>query len=141
MENKTCRECHKPLGPGRIDRKFCSDSCRTEYNNKSRRGIRFSEDEDGFPLVEVSHEHAIKHIQQVLINNREIFKQIPVINPTTIAVERLEDLGFNFNYCSSARIVNGKLHRFCYDFGYYLHDEGTITAYWDENELIDLPFK
>jgi predicted nucleic acid-binding Zn ribbon protein len=32
MSEKNCLECSTPLGPGRSDRKFCNDICRTAYN-------------------------------------------------------------------------------------------------------------
>lgn len=138
MESKTCRECGKPLGPGRVDRKFCSDSCRTEYNNKSRRGLHFHIDEGGEPVATVSLERAIKHIQAVVLNNREILKQIPAAKSTSVPVEHLEDLGFTFQYCSSARVINDQLHRFCYDYGYNFNSNGTVDIHWDDQELIDL---
>ena len=33
MENRNCPECGKAVF-GRVDKKFCSDSCRNGYNNK-----------------------------------------------------------------------------------------------------------
>ena len=52
-----CKECGKPL-IGRIDKKFCNDQCRFQYNNKKKR----------------VHESAILNINQQLRKNRTIHR-------------------------------------------------------------------
>ena len=56
-ETKTCLACGKPL-KGRIDKKFCDDYCRNNYNNQQK--------------AKGSHSSYVRNINNTLLKNRKI---------------------------------------------------------------------
>ncbi len=94
---------------GRSDKKFCSDQCRSNYNNGQRS----------------QSERLILEVNKVLRKNRTLLKQS---NPSGMSIVRKEFLtrsGFNFNYFTSRyKTRDGNEYWFCYDIGWmYLEDE------------------
>jgi hypothetical protein len=96
MENKisentvrTCLECGLPLGPGREDRKYCNDVCRTAYNNR-RRKVAHDSIKPAGPEVKLNPDRemaAIRRVQDILLENRvrlynmyELFEHIINLN-------------------------------------------------------------
>jgi hypothetical protein len=104
-ENRTCALCDKPL-KGRVDKKFCNDFCRNEYNNKLKKPDR----------------EFIRNITNALKKNRRILEQI-IINtnrPTVkISLQQLNQWGFQFKYHTHTYTTKqGKTYFYCYDHGY-----------------------
>jgi hypothetical protein len=101
-EIRSCKECEEVLR-GRIDQKFCSDQCRTTYNNRINR--------DSCDLM--------RKINYILRRNRRILKALFSNKSKLIRREELLEKGFNFQYHTKT-IINkeGKLYVFCYDLGY-----------------------
>ena len=65
---KSCLNCGENVGPGRKDKKYCSDACKTEYNNmlnEQKRGEQKQREELTVPDF-------IKKIQDILLRNRLI---------------------------------------------------------------------
>jgi predicted nucleic acid-binding Zn ribbon protein len=81
-----CMECGKPL-VGRIDKKFCNDQCRFQYNNKKKR----------------VHEAAILNINQQLRKNRTIIKSLNPVGKTTVRRSLLKNMGFSFEFFKRMR--------------------------------------
>jgi len=100
---KRCLACQKPLR-GRVDKKFCDDYCRNNYNNKMR-----AEDST-----------TTKNILQGLKKNRAIlagFLQSEEMVKTT--KERLLAKGFQFKYHTHHyENKKGNTYVFCFEFDY-----------------------
>lgn len=88
---------------GRSDKKYCSDQCRTSYNNK------LNSDSSNF----------MRNINNILRKNRRILEKLNPYETTKVSKTELLDHGFNFNYFTNEFVtVKGKIYRFCYDLGY-----------------------
>src|SRR5690554_4442509 len=102
MVKKKCLHCSASI-QGRLDKKFCSDQCRANFNNLNRN----------------EHEILIKKINSVLRKNRTILKTFNPVGMSTIRKEFLEEQGFNFKYFTSLyKTKDGNAYNFCYDLGY-----------------------
>lgn len=98
---KNCLECGKELF-GRSDKKFCSDACRSAYNNKSIGSDKF-----------------IRKINRRLKRNHSILENINTDGKTKTHKDRLAKEGFDFDFFTSTYVTkDGKEYRFCYDQGY-----------------------
>lgn len=101
---KTCLHCNKAI-VGRVDKKFCNDWCRNEYNNKLN--------SDGTPLM--------RNINNALRKNRRIIQGlIPKDAETAKASkQKLLEKGYNFSYHTSIyKTKKGTEYIFCYEYGY-----------------------
>ncbi len=106
-----CKECGKPL-IGRIDKKFCNDQCRFQYNNKKKR----------------VHESAILNINQQLRKNRTIIKSLNPVGKTTVRRSLLKNMGFSFDFFTHLyRTEKGTTYYFNYDYGYTLIEDEKIV--------------
>jgi hypothetical protein len=106
-----CLKCGERL-IGRIDKKFCSDQCRFEYNNKKKR----------------IHEAAILNINQKLRKNRSILKSLNPVGKTTVRRSLLNNMGFSFDFFTHTfRTDKGAVYYFAYDFGYTLIEEEKVV--------------
>lgn len=111
METKKCASCGEVL-KGRIDKKFCDDACRSNYNNKLN--------SDSTALM--------KTINNVLRKNRRILESLipQEEGKTKVTLKKLQDLGYNFNYQTHTYITKaGANYIFCYEYG-YLALEGNM---------------
>lgn len=101
---KQCLSCGKPI-KGRIDKKFCDDYCRTQYNNQ----------------LKAEDTAVIKKINAVLRSNRRILERlIPAGEELTkCPKQKLVDAGFNFHYFTHQYSnKKGNVYCFCYEYGY-----------------------
>lgn len=115
MENRKCMECKKEF-VGRSDKKFCTDQCRSLFNNR-----RKNEDEK-----------LIIKVNAVLRKNRSILKKINPNGSSTIKKEFLNQLGFNFKYFTNIyRTSAGSEYFFCYDHGFMIleHEKVLLVNY------------
>jgi hypothetical protein len=112
-----CKECGKPL-IGRIDKKFCNDQCRFQYNNKKKR----------------VHEAAILNINQQLRKNRTIIKSLNPVGKTTVRRSLLKNMGFSFDFLTHTyRTDKGITYYFIYEYGYTLiEDEKIVLVTYQE---------
>lgn len=100
---QTCTHCQEQFR-GRIDKKFCSDYCRSAHHNKSK--LDYST-----PFKSVNN--TLKKNYRILNTLTAISKQVKTNKQT------LEEAGFNFNYFTNVfPAKNGKTYYFCYDRGY-----------------------
>ena len=106
LGNKKCLSCNKPL-KGRVDKKFCDDYCRNNYNNQQK--------------AKGSHSAYVRNINNTLLKNRKILESIlPVAEKTAKAnLDKLQRLGFSFNYITHIYTTkDNKEYFYCYDYGY-----------------------
>lgn len=102
MENKTCLECDREI-LGRSDKKFCTDSCRSAYNNKILAGP----------------ENFVRKINRKLKKNRKILELLNPDGKTKTHRDRLLKEGFDFDFFTNVYMTRDqKEYRFCYDHGY-----------------------
>lgn len=103
-ETKNCMACGKPL-KGRVDKKFCDDYCRNNYNNQ----------------LKLSDNGVVRHINNTLAKNRRILQTfLPADKETTKTTrDQLLVKGFSFNYLTHIYTTKvGKQYFYCYDYGY-----------------------
>ncbi len=100
---KQCLECEEWIS-GRADKKFCSDGCRSSYNN------RLNSDTQRY----------IRHINSILRKNRRILEELSRSGrQRKIHRDVLLRKGFSFDYFTSEiPTLDGGRYRYCYDQGY-----------------------
>ena len=100
--NKQCKTCGESI-LGRSDKKFCSDQCRTSYNNLQYR----------------SENNYVRKINRVLKNNRRILSELNPHGKTKTHLNELTTAGFNFEFFTSIyKTKTGNTYYFCYEHGY-----------------------
>lgn len=111
MTQIQCLECGDTIH-GRKDKKFCSDQCRTTYNNKLKT------DQNNF----------MRNINNILRKNRRILEALNPNGKTTVSRTDLLDEGFKFSYFTNEYITkSGKVYRFCYEHGYLELDKNLYA--------------
>ncbi len=104
---RVCPVCGDPI-LGRIDKKFCSDQCRSDHNNLRNRDTN----------------HVVRRINGVLRKNRRILEELNPDGKIKIARQQLSSRGFDFKHFTSIyRTKTGNTYYFCYEQGYLLLDE------------------
>jgi len=101
---KQCLSCGKPL-KGRIDKKFCDDYCRTQYNNQ----------------LKAEDSAVIKKINAILRQNRRLLERIiaPGEEMGKCPKQKLLDGGYNFQYMTHQYTnKKGNVYSFCYEYGF-----------------------
>lgn len=112
--DRFCSECNKVL-VGRIDKKFCTDQCRTSYNNKP----------------ENRSNDTIRNINRVLVNNRRILESI-VGNKSEVRTSRvmLISRGYEPEFCTHQLLKeDGTAKTGCYDFVLENESENKLKIY------------
>ena len=110
-----CKYCKENF-VGRIDKKFCSRECRNAYNNKQTR----------------ENEKFILDTNKILRKNRKILKQFSPEGKTTIRIEYLNKMNFDFRFHTHTYLTkHNNLYKFCYEYGYLiLDDEKVLIVNW-----------
>jgi predicted nucleic acid-binding Zn ribbon protein len=99
---KTCEECGK-LIHGRIDKKFCSDQCRTTFNNRLNKDIT----------------RYIRNTNHTLRKNRRILTELNPRGKSRVRRDKLLEKGFDFSHFTSTYISKeGARYFYCYEQGY-----------------------
>ena len=101
---KLCLACKRVI-KGRIDKKFCDDSCRNNYNNS----------------LKSADVNLVRNINNALAKNRRILETFlsegDEMAKTT--KDRLLQKGFQFKYITHTYSnKKGNVYFFCYDVGY-----------------------
>lgn len=100
--HKKCPECGDKI-IGRIDKKFCSDGCRNNYNNKLNKDTT----------------SLIRNVNNRLRKNYRILSKLNPEQKTKVSKSKLEKEDFNFNYFTSTYTTQkGVTYYFVYDQGY-----------------------
>jgi len=108
---KQCIECKDDFS-GRIDAKFCSDSCRSSYHNRTS----------------IEGREEIKKVNAILRKNRKVLAGLNQSGTARVRRSVLLTEGFNFNYLTNVYVTSkGKTYKYCYDHGYLESDEDYLT--------------
>lgn len=129
MEEKLCLNCGQPVGSGRKDKKYCSDTCKTDYNN--------NKDESATP--EMSLAAYMRRVQQILVKNRQILDQC-LGDKDTISMDKqdLDGRGFTFKYITSRTRTKktGEIYCFCFELGYKEMEDERVIIVRREREIV-----
>lgn len=114
MENqeRACLDCEKTLR-GRIDKKFCDDHCRNNYNNRQNS----------------EQTNYVRNINNSLKRNRRILQELlgPADETVKVKREKLIEKGFQFSYHTHTYLnQKQQTYFFCYEYGHLLLDEGLV---------------
>lgn len=112
-EQRLCLACNKPLR-GRLDKKFCDDYCRNNYNNR----------------LKAPEVNLVRNINNALIKNRRILDSV-LGNEEMAKVkkEKLSTLGFQFKFITHTYTnKKGNVYFFVYEYGYLLLDNDWILV-------------
>lgn len=110
MNMRTCPVCQSVL-TGRMDKKYCSDQCRSLANNKNK----------------MEAQRTLLLTNQVLRKNRTILKTLCPQGKATVRKEVLLSMGFSVDAFTSIFVTRYKqVYYLCYDYGYTPIMEGTI---------------
>lgn len=103
---KNCIECGTAF-KGRIDKRFCSDQCRSTHNNRRN-----------------SNENScVRNINNILRRNRRILMELNPNGKNKVPFDRLKSRGFNFHYYTSTYTTrDGAQYYYCYEQGYLAID-------------------
>ena len=101
MQRK-CLDCNEPIA-GRSDKKFCSDQCRNNYNNR----------------MNCETSSYMRNVNQVLRKNNKILAGLNPDGKIKIHKDKLTHKGFNFNFFTNIyKTQTGNIYYFCYEHGY-----------------------
>ena len=111
MENRKCLECYEQL-KGRADQKFCSDQCRSAYNNRQ---------------FIVSHS-MINSINRILKKDYFILSSLCSAGKITISKSDLSEKGYRFDYYTGMKTTrSNRINYYCYDQGYREHENNKVV--------------
>jgi len=99
---KKCLDCGDAIR-GRTDKKFCSDQCRNNYNNKLNR------DSNNF----------VRNVHGLLRRNRRILSELYSEKRMKVHKDALIALGYNFSFFTHIiETCDEKKYRYCFEYGY-----------------------
>jgi len=107
-QEKRCAACGQVI-VGRVDKRFCSDQCRTFANNRLNRDAT----------------NYMRNVNNALRKNRRILAQLNPEGKIRVAREKLLAKGFDFTYYTSTYTTKeGAQYFYCYDQGYLPIEKG-----------------
>ncbi len=111
MENRKCLECYEQLR-GRADQKFCSDQCRSAYNNRQY----------------LDTHNVINSVNRILRKNYVILSTLHSAGKISTSKIDLLKKGYRFDYftCMSTTRSN-KIAYYCYDHGIRENENNKVT--------------
>ena len=99
---RSCLECGAPFR-GRIDKKFCSDTCRVAFNN------RLNSEDTSY----------VRNVNNILRKNRRILMSMNPTGKNKVSYQKLKARGFDFNHFTSTyKTREGSQYFYCYEHGY-----------------------
>jgi hypothetical protein len=102
VTEKNCQECGHSF-KGRFDKKFCSDQCRSSFNN------RLNSNETNY----------VRNVNNILRKNRRILLELNPEGKVRISAEKLRSKSFDFNFFTSTFTTKeGAQYFYCYEQGY-----------------------
>jgi hypothetical protein len=119
-----CLECGEPVR-GRADKRFCTDQCRSQYNNK----------------LNSDHVNLVRNINLVLKRNRRVMEGLlqsgnEPFKPRVVKREVLLKAGFDFRYMTHRHTtLKGHTYNYCYEFGYREMDVDSYMIVRDEKAV------
>lgn len=102
QSERLCLECSAPF-KGRVDKKFCSDTCRIAFNN------RLNSDDTSY----------VRSVNNILRKNRRILMSMNPTGKNKVRHDKLKARGFDFNHFTSTyKTREGSQYFYCYEHGY-----------------------
>jgi len=99
--NNNCLECSDLLR-GRVDKKFCSDSCRNVYNNRVNGNVN----------------NYVRNVNNVLRKNRRILESLFRLGDKQVHKGLLIEMEFNFQYFTHKKFNRDSVTFCIYDYEY-----------------------
>ena len=102
---RSCRHCGRQVN-GRVDKKFCDDYCRNQFNNVRR--------------ARSERNDYVKNINAALLRNRRILEKLLEDGSAASVVSRqqLQWLGYQFHYSTHTQPdARGRRVFYCYEYG------------------------
>jgi len=117
MDQRECLSCGKPVY-GRVDKKFCNNTCRNDYNN----------------LQNSATNSYIRKVNRILKRNRNILESLtPKDKSIKIRAKELAKEGFSFEYFTHQYTTKvGKTYNFCYEYGYLMLDDDYFALVYNK---------
>jgi hypothetical protein len=110
---KNCQSCGKIL-KGRIDKKFCDDGCRNNFNNQQNSDTT----------------NLIRNVNNILRKNRRIIEDLIEKSGATTASaskSKMLEAGFNFKYFTHVyKTKTGSVYYFAYEYGYLIKENDWL---------------
>jgi predicted nucleic acid-binding Zn ribbon protein len=107
---KKCLDCGDTIR-GRADKKFCSDQCRNNYNN------RLNRDSNNY----------VRNVHGLLRKNRRILSDLFDEGKTVIHKDALYALGYNFSFFTHIiESKDGDRYNFCFEYGFREKDKDFV---------------
>jgi predicted nucleic acid-binding Zn ribbon protein len=101
-EKRECLDCGEII-KGRADKKFCSDLCRNNYNNK----------------LNQDNTNHVRNVNNILRRNRRIIEELAPEGKNTVPKSKLLEKGFDFTYFTNIHHTkNDTVYHYCYEYGY-----------------------
>lgn len=100
-----CPQCGKVVTYGRVDRRFCSVSCKNLWHNRQR-----------YP----NKDKEVKRVLRILDNNREVLDKLIKMDMRSVDRTTLLHLGYNTNYFTSLQKLRHRWVYTCLDIRYEL---------------------
>ncbi|MGF7073880.1 hypothetical protein [Mucilaginibacter sp. 3215] len=137
---KKCLECGKPLGPGRSDRKYCDEFCKSAYNNRQRTGkvadpaLTYEPDDE--QKAREKQSAAMDRICDILVENRVKLLNMYALYERRLSLVEFNRFGINLNYYTSQHTDDyyEKEFKMCFDYGYHIDGDQVYLVYHG-NEL------
>lgn len=99
---KKCLDCGDTIR-GRTDKKFCSDQCRNNFNN------RINRDSNNF----------VRNVHGLLRKNRRILADLYSDGKVKVHKDALFALGYNFSFFTHIiETSHGHTYHYCFEYGY-----------------------
>ena len=108
---RLCLECGDAIEYGRVTKKFCCEECRNRYHYKLNRNYR----------------NTHMRVSRALEKNHEVLDRLLEMSVVSIALEELENLGFNPAYMTACQKAGPHMEYRCYDIKYYKSDRRILS--------------
>ena len=110
---RSCCECGMQYF-GRSDKKFCTDSCRSQFHNRKR------QNEDDLTRL----------VNRLLYQNRKILREFQRQGRKVVHRDLLLRQGFTFNYYTNEQMTDSsEVYRYCYEQGYKVSDNDFVALH------------
>ena len=121
MSARVCLDCGDKIR-GRSDKKFCSDQCRNNYNNRQNREIN----------------QYVRNIHSLLRKNRKILSDLYDAGKMRVHKDALLVSGYSFGFFTHVvEPENGPVFWYCYEYGFSEPEDEYIKLVKNES-IIDL---
>ena len=116
-----CLQCGKVMTYGRVDRRFCSVTCKNLWHNRQR-----------YP----SKDKEMKKVLRILDRNRDVLEKLIKLGIRSLDRTTLLHLGYNPNYFTSLQKLRRHWVYTCLDIRYELTPTRirNLSFLWDGGE-------